>query len=132
MTDDQLPRPTSASVRLQRHAGRVRPARTPELLRTRLARQRMIERYSPIADSLAHRDRHTSEPIEDLVQVARLGLFKAVDCWDPHRGVAFSTFAVPTITGELRRHFRDRTWTVRPPRDLQDLYLAVQRVREGL
>jgi RNA polymerase sigma-B factor len=92
----------------------------------------MIERYIPMADSLARRYRHTSEPLEDLVQVARLGLVKAVERWDPHRGVAFSTFAVPTITGELRRHFRDRTWTVRPPRDLQDLYLAVQRVRQDL
>jgi RNA polymerase sigma-B factor len=92
----------------------------------------MIERYIPMADSLARRYRHTSEPLEDLVQVARLGLVKAVARWDPHRGVAFSTFAVPTITGELRRHFRDRTWTIRPPRDLQDLYLAVQQVRQGL
>jgi RNA polymerase sigma-B factor len=92
----------------------------------------MIERYIPLADKLARRYRHTSEPLEDLVQVARLGLVKAVDRWDPHRGVAFSTFAVPTIAGELRRYFRDRTWTVRPPRDLQELYLDVQRVREGL
>jgi RNA polymerase sigma-B factor len=97
-----------------------------------LQRERMIERYIPLADQLARRYRHTSEPIEDLVQVARLGLVKAVDRWDPDRGVAFSTFAVPTITGELRRYFRDRTWTVRPPRDLQELYLDVQRVRERL
>jgi RNA polymerase sigma-B factor len=92
----------------------------------------MIERYMPLADKIARRYTHTSEPIEDLVQVARLGLIKAVDRWDPHRGVSFSTFAVPTITGELRRYFRDRTWTVRPPRDLQDLYLAARRTRESL
>jgi RNA polymerase sigma-B factor len=92
----------------------------------------MIERYMPLADKIARRYSHTSEPLEDLVQVARLGLIKAVDRWDPHRGLAFTTFALPTITGELRRYFRDRTWTVRPPRDLQDLYLDVRRVRERL
>jgi RNA polymerase sigma-B factor len=57
---------------------------------------------------------------------------KAVDRWDPDRGNSFSTFAVPTITGELQRHFRDRTWTIRPPRDVQKLYLRVQRVRASL
>jgi RNA polymerase sigma-B factor len=92
----------------------------------------MIERYMPLADKIAQRYGHTSELLEDLVQVARLGLIKAVDRWDPDRGLAFSTFAVPTITGELRRHFRDRTWTVRPPRDLQELYLDVRRVRDIL
>ena len=96
------------------------------------ARERMIERYLPLADSLARRYRHTTEPLDDLVQVARIGLMKAVDRWDPDRGNAFSTFAVPTITGELRRHFRDRTWTIRPPRDLQDLYVRVQRTRASL
>lgn len=95
-------------------------------------RQRMVERYIPLADKLARRYRDTSEPIDDLVQVARLGLVKAVDRWDPGRGTAFSTFAVPTILGELRRHFRDRTWTIKPPRDLQDLYLQVHRVRQDL
>jgi RNA polymerase sigma-B factor len=95
-------------------------------------RQRMVERYLPLADKLARRYVYTSEPFDDLVQVARLGLVKAVDRWDPDRGTAFSTFAVPTIIGELRRHFRDRTWTIRPPRDLQELYLDVQRVRNAL
>jgi RNA polymerase sigma-B factor len=92
----------------------------------------MIEQYLPLADKLARRYRHTSEPLDDLIQVARVGLVKAVDRWDPDRGTAFSTFAVPTIMGELRRHFRDRTWTIKPPRDLQDLYLQVQRVRHEL
>jgi RNA polymerase sigma-B factor len=85
------------------------------------ARERMIERYLPLADSVARRYRHTSEPLDDLVQVARIGLMKAVDRWDPDRGIAFSTFAVPTMTGELKRYFRDRAWTVRPPRELQEL-----------
>ena len=95
-------------------------------------RERMIQRHLPLADSLARRYRHTSEPLDDLNQVARIGLMKAVDRWDPDRGTAFSTFAVPTITGELQRHFRDRTWTIRPPRDLQELYLRAQHVRASL
>ena len=92
----------------------------------------MIERYLPLADKLARRYAYTSEPLDDLVQVARVGLVKAVDRWDPSRGSQFSTYAVPTITGELRRHFRDRTWTIRPPRELQERYLDVQRAREAL
>jgi RNA polymerase sigma-B factor len=95
-------------------------------------REQMVERYLPLADKLARRYLHTSEPLDDLTQVARLGLVKAVDRFDPGRGLAFSTFAVPTITGELRRYFRDRSWTIRPPRDLQELYLDVQRVRQAL
>ena len=95
-------------------------------------RERMIERHLPLADSLARRYRHTSEPLDDLNQVARIGLMKAVDRWDPDRGTAFSTFAVPTITGELQRHFRDQTWTIRPPRDLQELFLRAQHVRASL
>jgi RNA polymerase sigma-B factor len=97
-----------------------------------IARERMIERYLPLADRLARRYRHTTEPLDDLIQVARIGLMKAVDRWDPQRGNSFSTFAVPTITGELQRHFRDRTWTIRPPRDVQELYLRVQRTRAQL
>jgi RNA polymerase sigma-B factor len=91
-----------------------------------------FERFLPLADSLARRYRHTSEPIDDLTQVARIGLLKAVDRWDPDRGNTFSTFAVPTITGELQRHFRDRTWTIRPPRELQELSVRVRRTREAL
>jgi RNA polymerase sigma-B factor len=92
----------------------------------------MVERYLPLADRLARRYTHTSEPLDDLVQVARIGLLKAVDRWDPTRGTPFETYAVPTITGELRRHFRDHTWTIRPPRELQQRYLDVKRMREGL
>jgi RNA polymerase sigma-B factor len=114
----------------------MRPASTLPRPRTRLhdptSQEQLVERYLPLADKLAHGYRHTSEPIDDLVQVARLGLLKAARRWDPGRGLAFTTFAVPTITGELRRHFRDRAWMVRPPRHLQELGLAIQRVREQL
>jgi RNA polymerase sigma-B factor len=92
----------------------------------------MIVRHLPLADGLARRYSYTSEPLDDLTQVARVGLLKAVERWDPDRGTAFSTFAVPTIKGELQRHFRDRAWTIRPPRDLQDLYVRVQRTRARL
>jgi RNA polymerase sigma-B factor len=94
--------------------------------------EQLAERHLPLADSIALRYRHTSEPIDDLIQVARLGLIKACRRWDSDRGLAFSTFAVPTILGELRRHFRDSTWAVRPPRDVQELGLALPRIRETL
>jgi RNA polymerase sigma-B factor len=98
----------------------------------RQARAAMIERYIPLARSLALRYRRTAEPLDDLVQVASLGLVKAVDRWEPERGLRFSTFAVPTILGELRRYFRDATWVVRPPRDLLELALTIERTRERL
>jgi RNA polymerase sigma-B factor len=96
------------------------------------ARDELIERYMPLARSLALRYRRASEPLDDLVQVASVGLVKAVDRWDPDRGLAFSSYAVPTILGELRRYFRDATWDVRPARDLQELCLAVEDARETL
>jgi RNA polymerase sigma-B factor len=94
--------------------------------------EQLAERHLALADNLALRYRHTSEPLDDLIQVARLGLIKAARRWDPDRGLAFSTFAVPTILGELRRHFRDSTWAVRPPRDIQELGIALPRVRDTL
>ncbi len=66
------------------------------------------------------------------MQVASLGLLKAIDRYDPVRGAAFSSYALPTMSGELRRHFRDRSWAVRPPRDLQEQALAVERATEAL
>jgi RNA polymerase sigma-B factor len=96
------------------------------------ARADLIERYMPLARSLALRYRRASEPLDDLIQVASVGLVKAVDRWDPERGLAFSSYAVPTILGELRRYFRDSTWDVRPARDLQELCLAVEEARETL
>jgi RNA polymerase sigma-B factor len=96
------------------------------------ARRELIERYMPLARSLALRYRRASEPLDDLIQVASIGLVKAVDRWEPDRGLAFSSYAVPTILGELRRYFRDSTWDVRPARDVQELCLAVEEARDEL
>jgi RNA polymerase sigma-B factor len=96
------------------------------------AREQLVERYLPLARGLARRYQRTEEPQEDLAQVASLGLLKAVDRYDTTRDTAFSSFAVPTILGELRRHFRDRTWSVRVPRELQELALRVDRTVTAL
>jgi RNA polymerase sigma-B factor len=96
------------------------------------ARAELAARYLPLAKSLARRYRHTQEPLEDLVQVACLGLVKAIERWDPDRGTQFASYAVPTILGELRRHFRDNTWLVKPPRSMQELALQLVRAREQL
>src|SRR5690606_13085299 len=75
---------------------------------------------------------HKGEPMEDLVQVALVGLLKAVDRFDPDVGVVFSTYAVPTIIGELRRHFRDKTWAVHVPRRAKELHQRISGVVEEL
>ncbi|HVL31309.1 MAG TPA: SigB/SigF/SigG family RNA polymerase sigma factor [Solirubrobacteraceae bacterium] len=93
----------------------------------RRARDELIERFLPLARSVARRYQRPGEPLEDLIQVASLGLVKAIDRFEPDRGYAFTSFAVPTIAGELKRYFRDRTWVVRPPRELQELSLRVDR-----
>ena len=95
-------------------------------------REQAVLRHLPLARSLAHRYWHTGEPIEDLEQVACVGLVKAVDRFDPGRGTRFSTFAVPTILGELRQYIRDHTWDLRAPQRLQTLMLRVERAREQL
>ena len=89
------------------------------------AREQLIERFLPLARSIALRFSSRRDTLEDLLQVATIGLINAVDRFDPARGVAFSTYAVPTISGEIKRYFRDRTWSVRPPRALQELALRV-------
>jgi RNA polymerase sigma-B factor len=98
----------------------------------RHARSALIERFLPLARALAGRYHRSGEPLEDLIQVASVALVKAIDRYDPDRGCAFTSFAVPTISGELKRHFRDHTWTVRPPRDLQELALQVDAARTHL
>src|SRR3954453_7255398 len=94
------------------------------------ARRELIERYLPLARRLALRYCRSGEAPDDLIQVASLALLKTVDRWDPAMGYAFSSYAVPTILGELRRYFRDATWIVRPPRGLIELTLLVESERQ--
>jgi RNA polymerase sigma-B factor len=96
------------------------------------AREELVQRFLPLARQLARRYQHGGEQLDDLVQVASLGLLKAIDRFDPARETAFSSFAVPTILGELKRHFRDKGWAVRVPRDLQELAVRVDRVTDEL
>jgi RNA polymerase sigma-B factor len=95
-------------------------------------REELVERFMPLARRLAARYAGGAEPFDDLVQVASVGLVKAIDRFDPVRGTAFSTFAVPTILGELKRHFRDRGWSVHVPRDVQERILKVERALADL
>jgi RNA polymerase sigma-B factor len=96
------------------------------------AREALVQRFLPLARQLARRYQHGGEQLDDLIQVASLGLLKAIDRFDPARETAFSSFAVPTILGELKRHFRDKGWSVRVPRDLQELAVRVDRVTDEL
>lgn len=96
--------------------------------RDRHLRDELILEHQGFARSLARRYEHRGENLEDLQQVALLGLLKAVERFDPERGVAFTTFAAPTITGEIKRHFRDRAWALRVPRSLQELALRLTAV----
>src|SRR3954468_11172479 len=98
----------------------------------RAAYERLIELNMPLARSLAVQYRHAREPLEDLCQVAMLGLGQAGDRLDPDRGIAFPSFAVPTILGELRRHFRDRTWTIHVSRGMQEAIARVEQTTEAL
>jgi RNA polymerase sigma-B factor len=92
----------------------------------------LVHRFMPLARSVASRYARGGEPLDDLVQVASLGLIKAIKRFDADRGLAFSSFAVPTMAGELRRHFRDRGWAVRPPRGLQEAAMQVTKTTEEL
>ncbi|MDX6690388.1 MAG: polymerase sigma-B factor [Solirubrobacteraceae bacterium] len=91
------------------------------------ARDELVHRFLPLARQLARRYQRASEPLDDLLQVASIGLIKAIDRFDTEREIAFSSYAVPTILGEIKRHFRDKTWAVRVPRDLQELTLRVDK-----
>ncbi|MBW3609570.1 MAG: SigB/SigF/SigG family RNA polymerase sigma factor [Actinobacteria bacterium] len=96
------------------------------------ARAALVERYMPLARSLARRYERAGDPLDDLLQVASVGLIKAIDRFDTRRDIAFSSYAVPAIVGEIKRYFRDCTWAVRMPRDLQELALRVDRAISGL
>lgn len=114
--------PTTESALLRRY----RDTRDPAV------REELALRLMPLVRAVARRYARRGEPLDDLVQVGVVGLLKALDRFDPGRGVPFRGFAVPTISGEIRRHFRDAGWMVRPPRDLQELVLAVSAASERL
>jgi RNA polymerase sigma-B factor len=95
-------------------------------------REELVRRYLPFAKSLALRYRGASESFDDLLQVASLGLVNAIDRFDASRGTPFPAFASPTILGELKRHFRDRVWTVRVPRGLHDRMAEVEKAMSKL
>jgi RNA polymerase sigma-B factor len=95
-------------------------------------RELLVERFLPLARSIASRYVRRGESYDDIFQVACLALVKAIDRYDPARGQAFSSYAVPTIAGEIKRYYRDRTWHVHVPRDLQDLTLQVDRATAEL
>ncbi len=126
-TDDD----TSDSSGVTRRSGRRRGAKVDERFERyrasgdRELRNELIEEHRWLAVHCAQRFAHKGEPLDDLVQVAMLGVLKAVERFDPTYGVVFSTFAVPTIVGEIRRHFRDTTWAVHVPRRLKDLHHTV-------
>lgn len=95
-------------------------------------RERLVSMHQPLVRFLAAKFRHRGEPLEDLVQVGAIGLILAIDRFEPERGNRFSTFAMPTIVGEIRRHLRDRTWNVRVPRRLQELNARIVAANEAL
>ncbi|HKN97878.1 MAG TPA: SigB/SigF/SigG family RNA polymerase sigma factor [Pseudonocardiaceae bacterium] len=98
----------------------------------RHARDELVTGHLPLAAHIARRFAHRGQPVEDLEQVARLGLIHAVDRFDPSLGHTFLAFAIPTVTGEIRRYFRDHTWTVSVPRKLRDRHLAITATVEQL
>ena len=96
------------------------------------AREQLIERYMSLVRSLARRYSYRGEQLEDLVQIGAIGLIKAIDRFDINRGVELTTYATPNIIGEIKRHFRDRGWSVRVPRGLQELNIQLSRLIEEL
>src|SRR5437764_13295008 len=96
--------------------------------RDQTLRDELVAAHLGLAEYLARRFSNRGEPLDDLVQVASVGLLKAVDRFEPDRGVEFSTYATHTVVGELKRHFRDKGWAVRAPRRMQELYLRLGKV----
>jgi RNA polymerase sigma-B factor len=127
------PRVTRGRAQPERNAYRLK-----ELFRRyrgqsdRSAHEELVSRHLPLARSLARRYSRSSEPYEDLVQVASLALLKAIERFDPERGIDFRAFAIPTILGELKRYFRDAAWSVHVPRSVQERALLVEGATERL
>jgi RNA polymerase sigma-B factor len=96
------------------------------------AREQLIEQYLPLVRSLARRYANRGEPLEDLVQVGSIGLIKAIDRFDVDRGVELTTYATPNVIGEIKRHFRDKGWSIRVPRGLQELNVRLSAILERL
>jgi RNA polymerase sigma-B factor len=123
-------RPDRRQANATQHEGDLFQAfaatRSPDL------REELVRRFMPLAKSLAFRYRRRSESLDDLVQVASLGLVKSINGFDRSLGFPFQAYAVPTILGELRRHFRDHVWNLRLPRDLQELTMKIDRAADGL
>jgi RNA polymerase sigma-B factor len=143
--DAAAPSPINeAPVVSERDARRIADrARTRELfgeltttgndeLRHRQIRDQLVELHLPLVEYLARRFRNRGEPLDDLVQVATIGLIKSIDRFDLGREVEFSTYATPTIVGEIKRHFRDKGWAIRVPRRLQEMKLSLTKATAEL
>jgi RNA polymerase sigma-B factor len=134
MTDLHSSTPLGAGL----HGERLSDTPEKELLRRihqehdQAAREELITRYLPLVRSLARRFASRGQAVEDLVQVGSIGLIKAIDRFDMSRGVELSTYATPTILGEIKRYFRDKGWAVKVPRALQDLNIRLNKVIELL
>jgi RNA polymerase sigma-B factor len=96
------------------------------------AREQLIEKYMSLVRSLARRYSYRGEQLDDLIQIGAIGLIKAIDRFDTNRGVELTTYATPNIIGEIKRHFRDKGWSVRVPRGLQELNVQLSRLVEQL
>jgi RNA polymerase sigma-B factor len=125
----EIPSPRETAARAAREQDLLRRYHHHGDLR---ARDRLAEEMLPLARALAGRYAGRGEPLDDLIQVACVGIMKAIDGFDLSREVRFSSYATPTVLGEIKRHFRDRTWALRVPRGLQELQLKVAKKRDGL
>jgi RNA polymerase sigma-B factor len=96
------------------------------------AREQLVQRFLPMAERLARRYQHSGEPLDDLEQVALIGLIKAIDTYDPEHGTSFGGYALPVILGEIRHHFRDHTWVLHVPSQMRELTLRVSKAARDL
>ncbi|QIK75883.1 RNA polymerase sigma factor SigF [Nocardioides piscis] len=126
-TDDALAAPTRTEVTRRRSAALFVALRDADgsAVAQGTARDDLVHLHLPLVEHCARRFRHRGEPYEDLVQVGTIGLIKAIDRFETDREVEFSTFATPTIIGEIKRHFRDKGWAIRVPRRLQELRMQI-------